>query len=140
MAKAKSTKRVTEPKSTAPKKSNNNLGLSPEQCYVMAWNLQESEFPVLVEIMAIDTEPPLSVTLTQNGLQPIGSSTASMSNRRWARVTVANPDAIQPPLIVETIVLNPAEIEPPVTTTSQYIRVVIRNYQIPQGGHDDNHH
>jgi hypothetical protein len=112
----------------------NNVGISPELSYVMAWNLQEAEFPVNIEIFSLDSGiPPLMVTLTQNGMMPIGGATASSSNRRWARVQVSTPDSVQAPLIVELIVLHPSEIEPPVTTTSQYIRVVIRNYQIPQG-------
>ena len=121
--------------------SDVEVGFTPEQSYVMAWNLQEAEFPVNIDIFSLDsTVPPLTVTLTQNGMQPIGGSMASASNRRWARVSVTNPDGIQPPLIVEMLVLHPSEIEPPLTTSSQYIRVVIRNYQIPQDTHGNGRH
>ena len=104
-----------------------------EQSYVYVQKLDSTEFPVTViifDILALN--PPISITTNQNGYVPIGDITDAHKNRLFARVQVANQTSANPPLVVDTIVLNPMSVEPPITVTSQYIRVVIRNYQIPQ--------
>lgn len=104
-----------------------------EQSYVYVQKLDSTEFPVSVMIFDIlALNPPISITVQQNGYAPIGDVSDAHKNRLFARVQVANPTNVNPPLVVDTIVLNPMSVEPPITVTSQYIRVVIRNYSIPQ--------
>jgi hypothetical protein len=104
-----------------------------EQSYVYVQNLDSSEFPVTITLIDIlGGNPPLSITVQQNGYVPIGNTGDAFKIRFLARVQVATPMSTNPPLVVDTLLLHPASIEPPISIGSQYIRVVIRNYQIPQ--------
>jgi hypothetical protein len=112
------------------------VGTEVDQSYVYVMNLDSSEFPVIVEARGIgSTIQPISVTLTDNGVAALGTPDDSKIDRRVVRVTVTNPGSTTtapPPLYVDTLVLHPNEIEPPITIATQYIRVVIRSIIIPQ--------
>jgi hypothetical protein len=104
-----------------------------EQSYVYAQNLASTEFPVTITVLDIlNLVPPIMVTLSQNGFVPLGDTGDAHKTRLLTRVQIANASNVSPPLVVDTYILNPLSVEPPITVTSQYIRVVIRNYQIPQ--------
>jgi hypothetical protein len=106
------------------------------QSVVYVMNLDSSEFPVIIEALGIgSTVQPISVTVYENGAVPLGTPEDSKVNRRWIRVTIANPNSTTtPPLVVDTLVLKSTDLEPPFVTTSQYIRVVIRNVILPAEG------
>jgi len=110
------------------------------QSVVYVMNLDLTEFPVTIEAMGVDsTVTPISVTIYSNGSVPLGTPDDSKQDRRWTRITVANPNSLAiPPLVVDTMVLNSSEVEPPIVTTTQYIRVVIRNVIIPNDGKPKN--
>lgn len=102
------------------------------QSYVYVQNLDQAEFPVIVTLYNVEgTAAPISVTIYQNGAAPIGTPSDAYIDRRWARISIANPLDTQPPLLVDTLVLHPNEVEPQIPVSSQYIRVVIRNIIIP---------
>lgn len=103
-----------------------------ERGYLAAWNMQTEEFPI--ESVAQCTQVPVLPVITvlpQNGLQPMNVPTTGLFNWNWLRVILEKPSDAQAPLVIETLLLKGTEFEPPVAASSQYIRVVIRNYIIP---------
>jgi hypothetical protein len=111
-----------------------NVEILQSKVYVM--NLDSSEFPVTIEAFGVaGTVAPISVTVYANGTANLGTPEDSSKDRRRALVTVAHPTTTSTapaPLVVDTMVLNSTEPEPPFDVSTQYIRVVIRNIIIPQ--------